>query len=130
MAEVFLSYSARDRDAAQSIAQSIEQSGLSVFHTTQMAAGASWQDEVRREVESAGCVLVLWSQAAAHSECIEQEIRLAIRAWSEDRLVLARLDDADLPAGLRDLGIKNVMHLGALVEHVRDIAAGMITGGG
>jgi TIR domain len=129
MAEVFLSYSAHDRDAAQSIARAIERSGLSVFDSTQMKSGASWQDEVRTGTEATRCVLVLWSEAAAQSLWVEQEIRLAIRAWSEGRLLLARLDDAELPAGLRDLTAEELSYglddvdLEALVERARKIAA-------
>lgn len=129
MAEVFLSYSAHNRDTAQTVARAIERSGLSVFNSTQTKPGASWQDEVHTEIEIACCVLVLWSEAAAQSPWAEQEIWLAIRAWSKDRLLLARLDDAELPAGLRDLEVEDLRcvfdgaGLEALVERVRKVAA-------
>jgi hypothetical protein len=75
MAEVFISYTGQDQDAARSVAGALERSGLSVFDTTQITAGVSGHDELREELESASCVLVMWSKAAAQSEWMKQEIR-------------------------------------------------------
>jgi hypothetical protein len=59
--------------------------------------------EVRRALDTAQCVVILWSEAAMRSGFLQQEIHQAIRAWSSDRLMLAALDDTPLPVGLRDL---------------------------
>jgi hypothetical protein len=48
-------------------------------------------------------VVVFWSKAAANSERVQKEIGEAIKEWSEDRLLLATLDDTPLPMALRDL---------------------------
>jgi hypothetical protein len=45
---------------------------------------------------------VLWSAAAGQSSSLARK-EVAIKAWARDRLVLVRVDDADLPPGLRDI---------------------------
>ncbi len=57
---------------------------------------------VERAIETTDCVIVLWSIAASQSEFAALELKHAIKAWSEDRLVLVALDDTPLPMGLRD----------------------------
>lgn len=61
------------------------------------------REQVRRAIETAQCVIVFWSKAAAQSHDAQREIHQTIQAWSSDRLVLASLDETPLPVGLRDL---------------------------
>jgi hypothetical protein len=77
-------------------------------------------------IETARCMVLLWSKAAAESKWVQEEIRLAIRLWSYDRLVLASLDDTPLPMGLRDLSaipIQKAKESGTklLIAHARAI---------
>ena len=55
-----------------------------------------------------------------------QEVKLALAAWSTDRLVLAVLDDSELPAGLGDLPAFNLpadrqRTIDAIVERAREL---------
>jgi hypothetical protein len=93
MAQVFVSYAQKDMVEARRILEALEQAGLSVFRETSLAAGVSWADDVRHQIDIAKCVVVLWSQAAAESQFVQQEIAQAIQAWSDGRLVLAVLDE-------------------------------------
>ena len=71
------------------------------------AAGYSWgsgvangKDAVRSQLETASCLVMLWSRAASQSNEVQQEVQRAIQAWSHARLVLVTLDDAERPVGL------------------------------
>jgi len=99
MAQVFVSYAQKDMVEARRILEALEQAGLSVFRETSLAAGVSWADDVRHQIDTAKCVVVLWSQAAAESHFVQQEVAQAIQAWSDGRLVLAVLDETELPRG-------------------------------
>jgi TIR domain len=102
MAQVYVSYGGKDRRTALPVIEAMRQAGLDVC-PHDIAAGGSFLEQTRRELDKAQCVVVLWSKAAAQSVFLQQEIHHAIQAWSSDRLVLAALDDTPLPVGLRDL---------------------------
>jgi hypothetical protein len=128
MAQVFVSYAQKDMVEARCILEALEQGGLSVFRETSLAAGVSWADDVRHQIDTAKCVVVLWSQAAAESRFVQQEVAQAIQAWSDGRLVLAVLDETELPRGLGDLPATRLgrdaheRDVANLVEQVKSVA--------
>lgn len=103
MPRIFISYSRKDHDAALPIMNAISSAGLNIWPPTELPPGENFSEAIADAIESAQCIVLLWSKAAAESEFVQQEMHRAIKAWSSDRLVLAALDDAPLPVGLRDL---------------------------
>ena len=104
---VFVSYAASDGAAALPIIGAIRQAGLNISND-ELQGGARFDHQIH-EIKRADCIVVLWSEAAASSLWVQQEIRQAtIQAWSADRLVLAALDDTRLPIGLRDLSVISI----------------------
>lgn len=87
MSEIFVAHEPADRTAAQAIIEALAKEGLRV-------------SDPKSPAHNAACVVVLWSTAASRSA-----IRQIIPFWSEGRLVLANLDQAELPIGLRDLQV-------------------------
>jgi hypothetical protein len=87
---VFLSYERTDRAVANAVVSALSTVGVQIATPESAIAGAD-------------CVIVLWSIARARSNSAEQAVKLAIKAWADDRLVLARVDEAELPLGLRDI---------------------------
>src|SRR5262249_17912375 len=84
MAQVYVSYGRGDLDAALPIIEAISEAGLTVWHQGKLSAGSVWLEEVRRELDNAKCVVLLWSKAAAQSDYLQQEIGWAIQAWSSE----------------------------------------------
>jgi TIR domain-containing protein len=124
MSQVFVSYAGEDREAALRIVKAIGEAGLEVWHYDAILPGESFSEQVQRELEDAQCVVVIWSEAAARSRFLQEEVHRAIQAWSSDRLVLVALDDTSLPVGLRDLSpisIQEGSHSGTkkLIERAR-----------
>jgi hypothetical protein len=103
MPKVFVSYAIGDHDAAATIISAVGATGLDVTSPDSIPPGTDLREEVRRLLDAAQCVIVLWSNAAVQSQWLQEEIGYAIQAWSSDRLVVATLDDTPLPIGLRDL---------------------------
>jgi len=127
MSQVFVSYSRKDSDAVEPMKQALRRAGFSVGPDA-ASAGDDFGEQLRRGLEAAQCVIVIWSKAAAESQWAQEEMRHAMRAWSSGRLVLAALDDTPLPLGLRDI---SAIPLGAdsdacakqLIEHAKAIVA-------
>jgi hypothetical protein len=94
MAQIYVSYSDSDHQTAEAIVGAIRQAGFDVVGN---------EDPVTED--SADCVVILWSKAAAANSLdrVQLETRRALQAWASDRLVLATLDETPLPVGLRDL---------------------------
>lgn len=105
MSQVFFSYANSDREAAQSIIDAMQRTGLSVAHFDSLSPGGSFEGQIRELIDTAQCVVVLWSKAAAKSKFVGAEISQAINAWASNRLLLVALDKTELPVGLRDLPI-------------------------
>jgi TIR domain len=123
MIEVFVSYAGKDRGAAMPIIEALAQAGLKLWDGDAITSGPV-PEQVRRQLQAAQCVVILWSQAAAQSPYVQVEIHEAIQAWSTDRLVLAALDDTPLPVGLRDLPAISIRDpfdssTRKLIEHVQ-----------
>ena len=103
MSQVFVSHSNADQAVAERVVEALSEAGLTSSHPASFTPGTDFVQELEHAMRGTDCVVVLWSKAAAASARAQEEIRLAIEAWSNDRLVLVSLDDTTLPVGLRDL---------------------------
>jgi hypothetical protein len=121
MSKVFVSYAHADSEVVKDVLLRLKQAGIDTEYG-QIHASQSFHKTIKQLIDQADCILVLWSDAAAQSQFVQQEVTMAIEAWSEDRLILASLDRTELPPGLRDLeavdlstdrdrGIKRIVEL-------------------
>jgi hypothetical protein len=122
MVSVLLSHAGEDAGLAGRIAAALRDAGAAPLSSRDVPAGAdvdAWLNEV---AGAADRVILLWSGAAAASPTAARETELAIRAWARGALVVARLDDAELPRGLRDIPAidlgKPAADIGALVQRL------------
>jgi len=103
LTDVFVSYAEPDRPLAEELARRLEQLGLSVFDSTKIEPGGNWESTIEQAFRDARLVVVLCTENGAASQWVKTETQRAVRAWSDDRLFLVRLDDAPLPTGLGGL---------------------------
>lgn len=103
MADVIVSRAEPDALLAGELGQRLEALGLSVIDETKIDPGDTWQTAIENAYPHAMMVVLLWSNNAATAERMNSEVHLAVRAWSHDRLLLVRLDNAPLPTGLGGL---------------------------
>jgi TM2 domain-containing membrane protein YozV len=84
MADVFLSYSSRDRERARTLAEELRSHDLTVWWDRELLAGKHFDQSIQTELEAARCVLVLWSTDSIASTWVRAE---ASRAQERDMLI-------------------------------------------
>lgn len=94
MANVFLSYARANLGAAKQVAANLRSAGFSVWFDEKLPAHRAYSEVIEEQLDSADCVVVLWSKEAVSSQWVRSE---ANRARETGRLVQARLDGAKLP---------------------------------
>jgi hypothetical protein len=67
MADVFLSYKRADAACAAQIVSLLEGEGWTVWWDTSLSAGERWDAVIEREINAAGCVVVIWSRSSVDS---------------------------------------------------------------
>lgn len=98
MSQVFLSYAHEDRDRAKNLAHILEAQGLTVWWDRKIIAGQSFDRVIEHELETAQCVVVLWSKHSVPSEWCRNEAALAAERGV---LVPAMIDTVKLPLEFR-----------------------------
>jgi TIR domain len=100
MADVFLSYSVKDRDAAYRIAALLEWTGWTVWWDQRLRAGTQWRSSIDEALGNSRCMVVLWSKNSISSQWVKEEAEQARQAG---KLVPVRIDDTRPPIGFREI---------------------------
>ncbi len=107
MADVFISYSRTERSIASVVARRLREMGLSVFIDVEgLDGGMTFDDELDREVKSAGVILGLWSPTALASEWVKLECGVGL-----DRRVLVPAMIAHYPRETVPLAFYRTQHV-------------------
>ena len=94
MAEVFISYSRKDRDRCAAIRAKLTELGVDVWSDVGIAAGSAFDREIEKQIETAQALLVLWSQDSVESDWVRNEARTG---KVRDRLIAVQLEECELP---------------------------------
>ena len=62
MTDVFISYKAEDRERVRLLVDALVADGLKVWWDVGIEGGASWRQTIQDQLDSATCVLVVWSR--------------------------------------------------------------------
>jgi TPR repeat protein len=73
MCDVFISYAKEDRPRAEIFARALDAHGWLVFWDRTIRAGGTWRETIGRELQSARCVVVLWSKDSIDSDWVQEE---------------------------------------------------------
>ena len=98
MADVFVSYTASDRDRVARLVEALQTAGLSVWWDRGIDVGSTFDREIERELDGASCVVVVWSNASVDSEWVRNE---AFEAQSRNALVPILISDVKPPLAFR-----------------------------
>jgi TolB-like protein/tetratricopeptide (TPR) repeat protein len=98
MADVFVSYKAEDRSRVAPLVQALEQDGFSVWWDAHIGGGDRWRETILKNLESAPCVIVVWSKRSTgpEGEFVRDE---ATRAKRRNAYLPVRIDKVDPPLG-------------------------------
>lgn len=100
MADIFMSYSEKDRDAVDRLGAMLQSVGWSVWWDRRIPAGMTWRDVLAQEMQSMRCMVVLWSTHSVQSEWVSEE---AAEGRSLGRLVPVSIERVRPPAGFREI---------------------------
>jgi serine/threonine-protein kinase len=132
MSDIFVSYKAEDRRRVEPLVRALEADGFSVWWDTQIAAGSEWREDIQEHLDSARCVLVIWSKRSVGREgrFVRDE---ADRAQRRGTYLPVRIDKVEPPLGFGELhaiplqgwkGKRESPGYRSLVEAIRAVMAG------
>jgi hypothetical protein len=73
MSDVFLSYSKEDVSTARLISDKLGAAGFSVWWDRRIMPGKTWDEVIGASLDSASCVVVLWSKVSVQSRWVREE---------------------------------------------------------
>jgi hypothetical protein len=94
LADVFISYSRLDHERVQPIADRLASLGYTVWWDKHLRGGQAFIDEIDRQLDSAKCVLAVWSHNARNSTWVFAEAGAGL---DQNKLLQLRLDPVQAP---------------------------------
>jgi len=97
MADIFISYSKLDPDPTIALAADLEARGYTTWWDTSLLPGDDFPDMIKRRIDEAKVVIVIWTQNSVHSRWVRAE---ANRADDQTKLITVHapgLDFHDIP---------------------------------
>jgi tetratricopeptide (TPR) repeat protein len=94
MADLFVSYSSEDREYVAMIVAELEDQGWTVWWDRQIEIGSSFDKSIEKAIDTAGCLLVVWSTASINSDWVRAE---AAEGLQRNILVPVLIDDVRPP---------------------------------
>ena len=92
MSDIFLSYKKEEKAIAHIFAKALLSKHFSVWWDSKIDHGDVFDAAIQKELNSAKCVIVLWSKKSVESEWVRGEATSA-----KKRLVPVLIEDVDIP---------------------------------
>jgi hypothetical protein len=130
MSDIFISYARADKERAELLAEVFSREGWSVWWDREIPPGKSFDETIETALNSARCVIVLWSKDSVSSRWVKTE---AAEGAARGILIPALIDKAQIPlefkrieaADLSDwLGISPHSEFDQLLKTVASILGG------
>lgn len=96
MADIFISYKREERDRCLAIHDALVALKFSVWFDARLESGTRFGAEIKRELQAAKAVLVLWSPLACESDWVQEE---AAYGRQQRNLVSVRIAECEPPIG-------------------------------
>jgi formylglycine-generating enzyme required for sulfatase activity len=103
MADIFISYSKKHAALTEALARDLEAEGYTTWWDTGLLPGDEFPDEIKRQLDAAKAVIVIWTESSVNSKWVRAE---ATRAHAQGKLIAlhrAGLDLQDIPLPLNTL---------------------------
>jgi TIR domain-containing protein len=94
VSDIFISYARADKEKAELLAQAFSQKGWSVWWDREIPPGKSFDETIENALNSARCVVVLWSKHSVSSRWVKTE---AAEGAERGILVPAFIDNVKIP---------------------------------
>jgi hypothetical protein len=126
MADIFLSYAKEDRLRVELLVRALEARGWSLWWDTAIPAGKTYDQVIEEALNTARCVVVIWSNESIASRWVRTE---ADEGANRDILVPVLLDNVKIPLAFRTIQAVDLIGWRGDLPHpgidqlVRDISA-------
>ena len=102
MSHAFVSYKSEDVERVARLAKALESCGLDVWWDRYLAGGENWHEQIQSALESAKCVVVIWTQTSVGpaGDFVRDEAR---EGKQRSILVPVRLDRVSPPLGFGEI---------------------------
>jgi len=107
MSDIFISYASADRERAKLLSGTLDRRGWSVWWDRTIPPGKEYDEVIEKALDSAKCVVVLWSNASIASSWVKTE---AAEAMRRKILVPAVIDQVTIPLEFRRLQAADLSH--------------------
>src|SRR4029453_14816353 len=94
MSDVFISYDRDDASRVAPLAAALAERGWTVWWDRNIRTGQEFESIISEALESAACVIVVWSRASIRSPFVKSEAR---RGSRREVLLPVRIDPVDPP---------------------------------
>jgi DNA-binding CsgD family transcriptional regulator/tetratricopeptide (TPR) repeat protein len=127
MSDIFLSYARNDLHRVKPLIEALEAEGLSVWWDRKVAPGKSFEEVIDAAIESASCVLVLWTEQSVTSDWVRTE---ATEGLEKGILLPVLLDEVRVPLSFRRVQAANLVgwaedpessHYDELIQRIREL---------
>lgn len=106
MSDIFISYASSDRPKAQKLGKRLEEEGWSVWlDREKIPPGQSYSKVIEKALNSAKCVVVLWSKASVERDWVQNE---AAEGKQRGILVPACIEETAPPLEFRRIHFANL----------------------
>lgn len=78
MADIFISYTKKDRSRVEPLAKALEDQGWTVWWDPIIPTGKDFDDIIEEELSKARCVIVIWTKKSVKSKYVKGEAREAL----------------------------------------------------
>jgi acyl carrier protein len=107
MSDVFISYARSDREKARLLAETLQQEGLSIWWDPQIPPGQTFDAVIEEAIDTAQCVIVLWSKNSVRSDWVKTE---AAEGKRRNILIPVLLDEVKIPLEFRRIQTADLMN--------------------
>jgi len=124
MADVFISYSQKDRELAKSLADFLTECGYDLWWDYELIGGTKFRIEIKKKLESSKAAIVIWTPNSVESDWVVEE---AEEAKHTRKLIATRVADLDyraIPLGFRGVHTELVTEPERILKALESIGVG------
>lgn len=118
--DVFLSFSARDRGAAELVRQALFQAGLEAYTADSVAIGPEVLPELRRALAECSAVLFLLTTSSVRSQNVPYETGMALALNKPIYVLFDGLDSAEIPDYLKEFHVRRLSEMDEVAQEIAD----------
>ncbi len=110
MAQVFISYSRSEKQAASLLAERLTEAGYDVWWDAEILGGTRFEDEINQALRQAPVAIILWSKSAAASDWVRAEAEIARHQKSALPVIIDDIDITALPILYQQIHVIELRH--------------------